>query len=268
MTQRSDRIYLAITYDQDWCHKSVLDWAVNLFLYEVSNKSVSTNLTSRFPRFDSFDEPRLTVFVTDFSLEWFQSPLVEYGAHPNFEASTTQGTSDRDILFRAENSIRDCSTWRAHSLMSSTRISELVTRTTSWTIENNYYLPNVTLLPYCITNFPNHKPVLRVPLHWEDDLEMRSGRRAIEVLEEIPPMGNHLVVYNFHPIHLALNSVDMTLYENLKSANLLGKEISFYLERASKQFGVRNQLLDLIRFIRNNICFKLISLNEVRGLIT
>jgi hypothetical protein len=266
LTQVSDQKFLAITYDQDWCHKSVLDWSVNLFLEEVSENRDSKSFMDRASSSKFFGASRLTVFVTDFSLEWVQTPLVEYGAHPNFEASTTQGTSHKDILLRAERSIRDCSSWRAHTLMSSTRISELVARATSWTIENNYYLPDATLLPYCITSFPNDRPILRVPLHWEDDLEMRRGKRATEVLKGIPPTGNHLIVFNFHPIHLALNSVDMSLYEDLRQAGLLGEETSFYLERASSQFGVRDQFLELIEFVKNDNSFKLISLNEVKGL--
>jgi hypothetical protein len=56
--------------------------------------------------------------------------------------------------------------------------------------------------------------LLRVPYHWEDDIEMLRDRPAWDLASAMG--GEGLRVFDFHPIHVFLNSADMAPYEALK----------------------------------------------------
>ena len=141
-------VYIAITIDQDWCHQSVLEETIDLF----ANLGIP-----------------LTVFVTDFTRLWKSQANIEWGVHPNFERNSTHGDSLETVIALASSSVPNCISWRSHSLFSSSRVLDLVEAMTDWRVENNLYLPKVTNLDFHI--FPG-TAISRVPVHWEDDLEL------------------------------------------------------------------------------------------------
>src|SRR6185437_11108212 len=57
------------------------------------------------------------------------------------------------------------------------------------------------------------RSLLRVPYHWEDDVEMGQPAPCWDLT---PPRNGHAFVLDFHPIHVFLNSADFTRYQAMK----------------------------------------------------
>jgi hypothetical protein len=232
--------YVVLTMDQDWCHTSVLEETINIF--------------------ESLKLPA-TVFVTDFTQKWSSTENLEWGVHPNFAPDSTQGLSVEAIILKADSSVENCTSWRSHSLFTSTKILDEVSRLTDWKIENNFYSPKATKINYDI--FPGTS-ITRIPLHWEDDLELRGKVTAVDYLRSTYPESNSVVVFNFHPIHLILNSESMQTYNSLKVKQQLNRPINFYQDyRNSNSMGIKNQLLDLVDFLQNDGKLQIITLKDL-----
>ena len=104
---------------------------------------------------------------------------------------------------------------RSHALVQSTPILEAVLQTTPLRCD-------VSLL---LSHAPRTDPfefqwkgdiLLRIPYHWEDDVEML--RHAPSWALDDARAGEGLRVFDFHPIHVLLNSADMGPYEQLKAS--------------------------------------------------
>ena len=236
--------YVILTMDQDWCHTSVLEETINIF--------------------ESLKLPA-TVFVTDFTQKWSSTENLEWGVHPNFAPDSTQGLSVEAIILKADSSVENCTSWRSHSLFTSTKILDEVSRLTDWKIENNVYSPKATKIDYDI--FPGTS-ITRIPLNWEDDLELRRNVTAADYLRSVYSESNSLVIFNFHPIHLTLNSDSMQTYNSLKVKQQLNRPIDFYQEyRNLNSMGIKDQLFDLVDFVQNDGKLQIITLKELLAYI-
>jgi hypothetical protein len=237
--------YVCITLDQDWCSSETLKYAIDFVV------------TKNIP---------LTVFVTDFDKEWISTDNIEYGAHPNFFANSTQGENIEDILTLAKKSVPKCRSWRSHSLYQSTRLTDTVSLLTDWDIELNNYLPEYT--DPIVSQFPSTRVINRLPIHWEDDLELRRTKEAIDFIRDLKSQ-NWISIFNFHPIHLAINSTNMDVYNKLKSMNRLAESPIFY-EGYCKNVngkGILDQLKDLIEHISSDDAIKCITISELVDII-
>ena len=56
--------------------------------------------------------------------------------------------------------------------------------------------------------------VVRLPIYWEDDVQMLHGR-AFQ-LDDLGLGRPGLKIFNFHPVHVALNSPDLHAYHRLR----------------------------------------------------
>jgi hypothetical protein len=237
--------YVCITLDQDWCSSETLKYAIDFI--------VAKNLP-------------VTVFVTDFNKEWISTDYIEYGVHPNFLANSTQGEGIEHILSLAKKSVPNCRAWRSHSLYQSTRLTDIVSTFTDWDIELNNYLPEYTDL--IVSQFPSSRLMNRLPTHWEDDLELRRSKEAIDFLRDLKSQ-SWISIFNFHPIHLAINSTSMSVYDNLKSKNKLAESPIFYegYRKNVIEKGILDQLKDLIEHINSNDAIECITISELVDII-
>ena len=80
----------------------------------------------------------------------------------------------------------------------------------------------------------------KVPIFWEDDLELMYGLNN-NITSLINLKG--LKVFNFHPIHIFLNSENIERYERAKSYNQKPIELG---KLKNIDFGIRNCLLKLL----------------------
>jgi hypothetical protein len=91
--------------------------------------------------------------------------------------------------------------------------------------------------------------LLRIPYVWEDDIEMLRDRPSWSTKTALE--GRGLRVFDFHPIHVALNSPDSVRYEQLKAAV---KPLSGASSEAMRPFvnpgeGARTAFLELVELL-------------------
>jgi hypothetical protein len=189
----------AVTIDVDWAPDVVIDHTARLLLER---------------------EVRATWFVTHASPaidRLRQRPdLFELGIHPNFRAGSTHGADEAGVLEHCLSLVPDAITMRSHSLLCSTPLLALVLETTPIRVDSSLLLMHATgLSPFTFTW--NRQTLVRVPLVWEDDLVMEEEPSSWSLdtawLDE-----PGLKVFDFHPIHVYLNSSEMGPYRSLRTA--------------------------------------------------
>ncbi|KFM14541.1 hypothetical protein SCCGRSA3_00302 [Marine Group I thaumarchaeote SCGC RSA3] len=177
-----------------------VDWAPDFIIEDVARKLTRENI-------------RATWFITHKSpvLEkLFSNPLFEIGIHPNFHSQTTQGKNQDEVLENLKKIVPDAKTIRTHGLLQSTRI---LLKFQKYGIQNDVSLL-LTKDPMLRPHFSKFLQILRLPYFWEDDIEMIEGPNWMNIEELFQIKG--LKIFDFHPIHIYLNSNDMNNYNLLK----------------------------------------------------
>ena len=187
----------AVTLDVDWAPDFVVDEIAGL----LAKRGV-----------------RATWFVTHASAAIDRlrrrPDLFELGIHPNFAQGSTHGGDPDSVLAHCMELAPEAKAMRTHSLIQS---SSLLTRALELTpIEADVSLflpsaPHVSAIQYQLAA----GVMTRLPYIWEDDTEMLRDRPDwdLDPLLDGPP---GLKIFDFHPVHLALNSATTAGYDALK----------------------------------------------------
>ena len=217
-----------ITFDVDWAPDFVLDDVA-----EILNEN----------------EVKATWFFThksDVIKKFRKNKNFELGIHPNFLPHSTQGSNPKGILTNLKKIVPESVSIRTHSLYQSTPILSMY---------KNFGLQNdVSLFLFKTRNLePHFNPALelyRIPYFWEDDCEMYYKRPNWSIHETKHMKG--LKIYNFHPIHVSLNSKNLNNYHRLKNkkglCNVSKNTIKNYVDNGK---GTRTFLLELIDYIKS-----------------
>src|SRR6266550_1164121 len=199
MNNRSITHDMALTLDVDWAPDFMIDFAAASL---VENRV------------------RATWFVTHASPALARlrahPDLFEIGIHPNFFPGSTHGDSPAAVLRHCLNLVPEAVSIRTHGLFQSTALLELVMHETAIMTDASLYLPRAKRLGPIEYEWAR-KTLLRVPHFWEDDFEME--RRS--PCWNLAPLLNDnygLRVFDFHPIHVYLNSSTTSAYQQLKQA--------------------------------------------------
>ena len=143
---------------------------------------------------------------------------------------------------------------RSHGLVQSTPILAQV-------IEKTPIKRDVSLfLPY----HPNLKPInywwknqklLRIPYFWEDDVEMQQPKSIWHKNPLLFQQGKGLKIFNFHPVHIYLNSNNMETYEIFKRSvgNLTTSTPSEAKDFINSGEGAGNYFSELVEGIPSSI---------------
>jgi hypothetical protein len=188
---------LCITFDIDWAP----DWAIALCADLCRGQGVKATFFATHP----------TAVLQDLLAD----PLFEVGIHPNFLPSSTQGKTHRAVLDYCMNLVPSAKAMRTHDLYQSTSLFKLI-GTEYRAIETD-----VSVLLFLhpglrpVTHRVSETCMTRLPFFWEDDIaamdpnwDWRSGL----------PESVGLRIFDFHPVHIALNTADLANYEALKAA--------------------------------------------------
>jgi len=141
--------------------------------------------------------------------------LFELGIHPNFLPGSTQGTDVDSVLDHCMSLVPDAVSYRSHSIFQCGRLYAAVLAKTPIRIDSNTFLPA----------WPKIKPIkhvltegilTRVPFFWIDDYEMCKENPSWTYGRFQNQPG--LQVFAFHPLHIYLNSKDLTTYDELKKS--------------------------------------------------
>lgn len=185
-----------LTLDIDWAPDCTIDWIAQV-------------LVAR--------QVRATWFVTHVSaaVERLREhpDLFELGIHPNFLSGSSHGDTTDAVLAHCMALVPEASTLRSHALVQSTPILARIMSETPISTDVSLYLPytpHLRPVEYRVGG----RALLRLPYFWEDDDEMQQPERSWR-LGPLLQIGPGLKVFDFHPIHVYMNAVDMTPYRQL-----------------------------------------------------
>lgn len=194
--KKEKKIY--ITMDMDWACNEVMLYCYRL-IQELKIK-VTINITNEV---DCIREMRL-------------DPDIELGIHPNFNPLLAGDSSNKmgseGVVKTLKNFLPEAVTARSHSLVQSTPILNQLADN-GILFELNQYIPpfpGVCLPPYRFLD-----KITRIPFIYEDDIALIEGKdyTAEYYLGEGFSMER---VFNFHPIHIFLNTEKLDRYANSK----------------------------------------------------
>jgi len=144
-----------------------------------------------------------------------RSDLFEVGIHPNFSPGSTHGETPQAVLAHCLELVPTATTVRTHSFVQSGPLLDLLLTESRLTADLSIFLPgapNLAPVPYTL----HSRTIHRLPTFWEDDYEFEqklpSWNLAAHV-DSIPGMK----IFNFHPIHVYLNSGAPDAYAELKT---------------------------------------------------
>jgi len=189
----------ALTLDIDWAPDFVIDFCANLLVKA---------------------EVRATWFVTHDSpaVQRLRShpKLFEIGIHPNFLPGTTHGDSESEILAHCMGLAPEAKVVRTHGLFQTSNLLERIIDETPVQVDVSLFLPHAQGLAPVEYHWEGGKRLIRLPYVWEDDFEMVRPDSNWD-LGAMIDRGNGLMIFDFHPIHVYLNSLDLGPYRALRA---------------------------------------------------
>jgi len=227
-----------ITLDCDWAPDFVIKYVADLLSeYNIKATWFVTN-----------DSPILSSLNSN--------PLFELGIHPNFDFNSTHGETIKEVCTTMKKIVPNAKSVRTHKLNQSTSI---LLEFQNFGIEND-----VSILLFRTPNIQPHNMkylnLFRIPFFWEDDVQMSDTPKWDETnLLKL----NGLKIFNFHPIHIFLNSFDMNNYNIVKSKydlNSLNEEtLSEFINY--KNLGVKTMFKNMLSYLDNKKTF---TISDVR----
>jgi hypothetical protein len=141
--------------------------------------------------------------------------VFELGIHPNFAPGSTHGSTPEMVLEHCLELVPEARSMRTHGLVQSSALLALVRQHTPIDIDLSLFLPHASHagpIEYPLQT----GSLLRIPYIWEDDAEMYSSQPSWST-SEFAKAATGLAVFNFHPVHICLNSATLEPYGRLKA---------------------------------------------------
>jgi hypothetical protein len=183
---------LCLTLDVDW----EPDFAIDAVAARLAARGVRATF------FATHDSPALARLRA-------RPDRFELGVHPNFLPGSTHGATPEAVLAHCMALVPEARAVRAHCLVQSTPLLDLILAATPLRVEASLFLPGAApARPFAHRRAED--ALVRVPYTWEDTFAL-AGRHALA-----PPLDDAPLVLAFHPIHIALNSTNMARYGALK----------------------------------------------------
>jgi hypothetical protein len=222
-TWSGDRLFL--TFDIDWANDEVIADTHRL----LSESHVSATF------FATHESPRIKALCEDENLE--------VGLHPNFnhilDGSTPNINSDK-IISDLKLIIPEAKSVRSHSTTYSSVLCSSFAKQ-GLTHDVNYFIPDfseVDLKPWL-----NWLGITMVPYFWEDDVAC-SDPNVSEVSSLVSRQG--IRVFDFHPIHVFLNTESLDRYERTRPLHQNPQEL---IKHRFEGYGTRSRLMELLSMV-------------------
>lgn len=217
---------IAFTSDIDWAPEEIIADTINLF---------------------EFYGVKCTFFSTHHSIELSKSSkkLFEIGIHPNFNPILNGQSNKRpeDILDDILDIHPDSIGIRSHSMLQSTNLLQLFADK-KLIYEANHFMPYQTN----IKPFRLWTGMIRIPYNWEDDVHWAYGNTFDSCGMDLN--NDNLIVFDFHPIHIYLNTENKFRYNEAKKHYNDPKTLLNYRNKEVK--GTRDLLVSLLSFCKQN----------------
>ncbi|QLH04015.1 hypothetical protein C5F49_00760 [Nitrosopumilus oxyclinae] len=229
-----------ITLDCDWVPDFILDDVVNLF----NEKNVKAVF------FITNDSPTVQKLR--------KNPLFEVGIHPNFFPNSSHGNDIDSVLKYLKEIIPEAKSIRTHGLYQST---PLLKKFQEYGIENDVSIL-LSKTPNLTSHYSKFFNLYRFPYFWEDDVEMDEEYKWS--LDNPLFHKEGLKIFNFHPIHVYLNSRKMNQYNSLKEEvglnNVNENNIKNYINKNKN--GAKDFLEEIISHLENKDTFTIQNLKK------
>lgn len=188
---------VVITFDIDWAPTWMIDWVAGILI----EKAVKATwfVTHPSPAIERLKE---------------RSDLFELGIHPNFLPGSTQGNTPENILDYCLSIVPDAISVRTHALVQSSPILSLI-RNKGLLIDVSILLPDALFIQPVFT-YVIGGTLCRIPFFWEDDHEFQKEKPSWAFLGGYDQSDGGIKIYNFHPVHIYLNSPNMKPYGEFK----------------------------------------------------
>lgn len=201
-----------ITMDMDWACNEVMEYCYQLI--KELNIKATINVTNE----------------VDCIKEMKSDPDIELGIHPNYnplltgQANNKNLLESREVVRKLKELFPEAVTSRSHSLIHGTPILNQLADYGILFELNQYIppLPGVCLFPYRFLD-----RITRIPFIYEDDIAFIEGRNytAEYYLGDSFSMER---VFNFHPIHIFLNTENLIRYADSKQYQSEFKKLKVY----------------------------------------
>jgi hypothetical protein len=217
-----DSIYL--TFDIDWACDEIL--ADSIELVEKMNVSATwyvTNQTSLLKR--------LT-----------ENPIFELGIHPNFnfllEGDSRNSSTAKDVVTTLSSIVPSAKSIRSHSLTWGDVIAKAVLNSGFLSV-SNFMIPEQSKL--LLKPWRDWYGLIHIPYFFQDSACFYfEDNASIKELNLRPG----LKVFDFHPIHVFLNSENISRYESTRHLHKNPKEL---IKHRYDGFGTRTRLIELLQ---------------------
>lgn len=231
-----------------YCFTSDIEWA---------NESV---IKYAFKFFDKFNVP-VTPFITHRSEEITRRYAGKerlVGVHPNFFSDSTHGTTYQEVVNHVIALNPRARGFRSHSCFVNLKIEDIFyDRNYKW--DSNLVLhlqPDIVPLHLAtgLTRFPNF-------LEDYHFLRLQSGTVNCAVhLKKIKPKLSTagLKIFNFHPIHIFLNTTSLEQYMNYKSGKTSMKD----------EDGIKNIVENIIDYVKSNTGLGIFYLDDIYEIVS
>lgn len=194
---------------------------------------------------------KCTLFVTHESevIKQCNRDLFEIAIHPNFNNKlfANDQRTPAEIVKELLDIYPETVGVRSHSMTQSSVLLKLFADA-GLQYDSNQFLPYQPVKPYkCWTG------LTRIPYNWEDDVHFTYGY-SFEKDGFADDEG--LRIYDFHPIHVFLNTDSIKRYENAKVFYHQVLELKKFVN--NKEFGTRDLLMK--KLAENKVSYKMAEL--------
>jgi len=222
---------VGLTFDLDWANDYVIADTIELLI--KANVKATFFVTHQTSVFDGLSQ--------DF----------EGGIHPNFDKSNDFDLTIQNLLEIVPEAIGV----RSHRLCQSSPILQAF-------MDNGLeYDCNLLMCKQSdLRPFINWNGLVRIPYFWEDDVHCIFGDPW--TLDVLPMNSPGLKIFDFHPIHIFLNTETLDRYEVAKKYYHQPKVLEEYRNSGR---GTRDFLINLLEYIRENQILTY-TLNEINNL--
>lgn len=220
---------ICLTFDVDWASEDAIKYTYNFIdKYKFSSTFFLTH-----------NSPFLTELINNKSIHG--------GIHPNFLENSSHGNNNAEIIDYCTNLLPKAISFRCHKYYDDNDINELLYQ------KGFRYDSNLCTLLEKVDPFIHRSGMLRFPIYFEDGAYLYHRKnlefRAVKLLFKDPG----LMVINFHPMHIALNTPDFGYMRKIKDKlsrdkwnSLNQNELDLFAYEGS---GLRNFFLDLLEYI-------------------
>ena len=168
------------------------------------------------------------------------------GIHPNFLPNSTHGSGVESVIKQCLSYAPDAWCMRTHGLVQSTPLLlEIFSRFSQLKLDASIFMHRSPFAHKCSWELEGIS-FERLLYNWEDDMEFSS----YETEKNRSLFVGELTVFDFHPIHVFLNSSDGNEYRRLKKEtagtplNKLSENVLAKFKNT--EFGTRNKLLEIL----------------------